>query len=70
MPEYNSVLDFIVRRAAAEDLASERQIRQRLVLCRLRVVTSESLAPVHPETLEYIAEYCVWVIYCKLSHRT
>jgi hypothetical protein len=69
MPEYKSVLDFIVRRAAAEDLASERQIRQRLVLCQLRVVTTESLAPVRPETLEYIAEYCVWVFYCKLSHR-
>jgi hypothetical protein len=70
MPEYNSVLEFIVRRAAEEDLASERQIRQRLVLCRLRVVTTESLAPVRPETLEYIAEYCVWAIYCKLSYRT
>ncbi|PMD19365.1 hypothetical protein NA56DRAFT_705532 [Hyaloscypha hepaticicola] len=59
MPEYKSVLDFIVCRAAAEDLTSERQIRQRLVLCQLRVVTTESLAPVRPETLEYIAEYCV-----------
>jgi hypothetical protein len=69
MPEYKSVLDFIVRRAAAEDLASERQIRQLLELSRLRVLTAESLAPVRPESLEYIAEYCVWVIYCKSSHR-
>ncbi len=69
MLQYKSVLDCIVRRAAAEDLASERQIRQRLVLCRLRVVTTESLAPVAPETLEYIAGYCLWVFYYKLSHR-
>lgn len=66
MPQYRSVLDFIIRRAAAEDRASERQIRQRLELSRQRVVTNESLAPVRPETLEYIVEYCVWVFYCKL----
>jgi len=59
MPEYKSALDIMVRRLAAEDRASERQIRNLLEISRRKVESTESLALVRPETLEYIIEYCV-----------
>jgi hypothetical protein len=67
MPQYKSVSDFIVRRAAAGNRASERQIREQLEISRQKVESNESLAPVHRETLEYIIEYSVWAFFCKFS---
>jgi len=54
MPAYKSVLTFMVRRLAAEDRASETKIQEQIELTRRKVQSTESLAPVRPETLEYI----------------
>jgi hypothetical protein len=55
----------MVRRLAVEGRASERQVRGLLDLARQKVESTASLVLVHPETREYIIDYCVWAFYCK-----